>query len=41
MKKRYLDLEKTEKDVPPYACLPDVCLNGAYKKPKDGGGARE
>jgi arylsulfatase A-like enzyme len=37
MKKRYLDLEKTVKDVLPYACLPDVCLNGAYKKPKDAG----
>jgi arylsulfatase A-like enzyme len=39
MKTRYFDLEKSVKDVAPYACLPDVCLNGAYKKPKDGGSA--
>jgi arylsulfatase A-like enzyme len=41
MKLRYFDFEKTVKDVPPYACLPDVCLNGAYKKPKDAGAGRE
>ncbi len=37
MKARYFDFEKTVKDIDPYACLPTVCLNGAYKKDQDGG----
>jgi len=37
MKARYVAVEKTVKDVLPYSCLPKTCLNGAYKKPKDGG----
>ncbi len=37
MKARYLAFEKTLKDVDPYACLPNVCLNGAYKKALDAG----
>jgi arylsulfatase A-like enzyme len=39
MRARYFAFEKTVKDVPPYGCLPGVCLNGAYKNPKDGGAA--
>lgn len=37
MKARFLDFEKSAKNVPPYGCLPDVCLNGAYKKTQDAG----
>lgn len=37
MKARYFALEKTVKDIEPYGCLPNVCLNGAYKKTLDGG----
>ena len=37
MKERYFAFEKTVKDIPPYGCLPGVCLNGAYKKPQDAG----
>jgi choline-sulfatase len=37
MKARYFAFEKTVKDIDPYGCLPNVCLNGAYKKGQDGG----